>query len=356
MSRLPCAALCLIVVAAACGDDGVAPSSDAAVVDTAPNPDGLPEGCDYVEQQDATNDDIGSGTPETTNLTFTTSADTVLCGSIDASHFDGDITVDVDSYLVTLATDADVLVRMKGPGAEAIEFVGIDVRAGSATGALVGTLTYYGDHGVTSVHLTAGTYDFEAFALNSAAITTSVAYTLAIVADNPALRCPELTTGGFAEALDTSGNMNAGNDVIRLASGMAPALTASGTDAPETTGLTLSPTAGDQRISGSAADIAAPDLYEDKDTYAFATSSMTNELTVRLAWTGTTTNLDFLLFEAGDPTPVLRAISTSTASPEARTFSIKPSSSYWLLVGAKAGTTGLPKAYAASLCPTHFVP
>ena len=52
--------------------------------------------------------------------TFSSSKDTVLCGKIDSSHFDGDITVDVDSYLVTLATDADVLVRMKGPGAEAI--------------------------------------------------------------------------------------------------------------------------------------------------------------------------------------------------------------------------------------------
>jgi hypothetical protein len=354
MSRLPCSALCLIVLAAACGDDGGAPRSDAAVVVDTSSPDGLPAGCNYVEQQDTTNDDFGTGTPEATNLTFTTSADTVVCGTLDASHFDGDITVDVDSYLVTVATDADVLVRMKGPGAEAIELVGVDIRAGSVTGALTGTLTYYGDHGVSSVHLTAGTYDIEVAAFNSAAITTSVPYTIAIVADNPALRCPELTTGGYLEALDTSGNMNAGNDVVRLASGTAPALTTSGTDAPEPTGLTLSPTAGDQRISGSAADIAAPDLYEDKDTYVFATSSMTNELTVRLAWTGTA-NLDFLLFEDGDPTPVLRAISTATTSPEARTFSIKPSSSYWLMVAAK-GATGLPKAYAASLCPTHFVP
>jgi hypothetical protein len=354
MSRLPCSALCLLLLVACGDDDGPAHSSDASVADTAPMPDSLPDDCDYTEQQDATNDDIDSGSPEATNLTFTTSADTVVCGTIDASHFDGDITVDIDSFLITLATDADVLVRMNGPGAEAIEFVGVDVRAGSASGALVGTLTYYGDHGVTSVHLTAGTYDFEAFALSSAAITAAVPYTLAIVADNPALRCPELTTGGFPEAGD--GASNDGNDVIRLASGMAPALTTSTADSPEATGLTLSPTAGDQRLTGSAADIAAPDLYEDKDTYAFATSSMTNELTVRLAWTGTTTNLDFLLFEAGDPTPVLRAISTAATSPEARTFSIKPSSSYWLLVGAKTGTLGLPMAYSASLCPTHFVP
>jgi hypothetical protein len=352
MSRLPCSALCLILLSA-CGDDGPAQSADASVADSAPTPDGLPDECDYTEQQDATNDDIDSGSPEATNLTFTTSADTVLCGKLEASHFDGDITVDIDSYLVTLATDADVLVRMNGPGAEAIEFVGVDVRAGSATGALVGTLTYYGDHGVTSVHLTAGTYDFEAFALSSAAITADVPYTLAIVADNPALRCPELTTGGFPEAGD--GPDSDGNDVVRLASGIAPALTASDSDNPEATGLTLSPTGGDQRLTGSAADIAAPDLYEDKDTYAFATSSMTNELTVRLAWAGAT-NLDFILFEAGDPSPVLRAISTSTASPEARTFSVKPSSSYWLLVGAKAPAAGLPSEYSASLCPAHFVP
>jgi hypothetical protein len=351
MLRLPCSALCLFLLAS-CGDDGGGQTADARVVDTAPSPDGLPDGCNYVEQQDETNDDFGSGTPETTNLTFTTSADTVLCGTLQSSHFDGDITVDVDSYLITLATDADVLVRMKGPGAEAIELVGIDIRAGSATGMLAGTLTYYGDHGVTSVHLPAGTYDVEVAAFNSAAITADVPYTVAIIADNPALRCPELTTGGYVEAND--GGSNNGNDVVQLASGTPPALTASGSDNPEPTGLTLSPTAGDQRLSGTAADIAAPDTYEDKDTYAFATSSMTNELTVRLAWTGTA-NLDFLLFEAGDPIPVLRGNTTSTSSPEADTFSIKPSSSYWLMVAAKPGGT-LPKAYSASLCPTHFVP
>jgi hypothetical protein len=152
MSRLPCSALCLLLLVACGDDDGGAHSSDASVADTAPLPDSLPDDCDYTEQQDATNDDIDSGSPEATNLTFTTSADTVVCGTIDASHFDGDITVDIDSFLITLATDADVLVRMNGPGAEAIEFVGVDVRAGSASGALVGTLTYYGDHGGRSVH------------------------------------------------------------------------------------------------------------------------------------------------------------------------------------------------------------
>ncbi len=352
MSRLPSPALCLILLAA-CGPDGTGQSSDASVADSAPNVDGLPAGCNYVEQQDTTNDDIDGGSPEATNLTFTASADTVICGTLDSSHFDGDITADIDSYLVTLAADADVLVRMNGPGAEAIEFVGVDIRAGSASGALVGTLTYYGDHGVTSVRLPAGTYDLEAFALSSAAITTSVPYKLAIIADTPALRCPELTTGGYPEAND--GGSNNGNDVVTIPSGSPPALTA-GADNPEPTALTLSPSVGDQRISGSAADIASPDQYEDKDTYAFATSPMTNELTVRLAWTGTTSNLDFLLFEAGDPSPILRAITASGAGPEARTFSIKPSTNYWLLVGAKVGATPLPKTYSASLCPTHFVP
>lgn len=353
MSRLPCTALCLILLAA-CGDDGGGQSSDASVSDTGSTVDGLPAGCNYVEQQDATNDDVDGGTPENTNLTFTASADTVLCGTLDSTHFDGDITADVDSYLVSLAADADVLVRLNGPGAEAIEFVGVDIRAMNASGALVGTLTYYGDHGVTSVRLPAGTYDFEAFALSSAALTASVPYKLAIIADTPALRCPELTSGGIAEGTDSGGTSN---DVVTIPSGSPPALTAA-SDNPEATGLTLSPTAGDKLLTGSIADLApaAQDQYEDKDTFAFATSPMTNELTVRLGWAGTGANLDFLLFEAGDPSPILRAITTGTTGPEARTFSIKPNANYWVLVGAKVGSTGLPKAYGATLCPTHFTP
>jgi hypothetical protein len=350
MSRLAsCVSIALLV---ACGGTDKHESGIDAAVDGTPI-DGLPPGCDYLEQHDSTNDDVppATGTAEMTNLAF--SSQSVICGSFDASHFDGDITVDVDGYLVSVASDSDVLVRLGAAGAENIELVAVDIYPGPTYDQRIGGLTFYGDHGVASVHLPAGSYEFSVYALNSAAITANVSYTLAVIADTPALRCPGLTTGGYMEAND--GGSNNGNDVIKLASGMPPALTSSGTDAPEPTGLTLSPTAGDQRVYGTAANIASPDLYEDKDTYAFSTSPMTNELTVRLTWAGTATNLDYYLFEANNVDPVLRAIGTATSAPEVSTFSIKPSTDYWLLVGAKAGTT-VPMDYSASLCPAHFAP
>jgi hypothetical protein len=105
-----------------------------------------------------------------------------------------------------------------------------------------------------------------------------------------------------------------------------------------------------------AANIASPDQYEDKDTYALVTSAMTNELTVRLAWQGTTTNLDYLLFEQGQTDYVQLGIDPVLQGPEAQTFSIKPSTNYWLLVGSKAGTAMPAAAYNVTLCPAHFVP
>ena len=50
------------------------------------------------------------------------------------------------------------------------------------------------------------------------------------------------------------------------------------------------------------------------------------------------------------------AIGTSNQAPELRTFAVKTGTSYWLLVGAKAATGGLPAAYTASLCGETFTP
>jgi hypothetical protein len=342
----------LLAVVAACGDDGGQHQGhDAANTDV---PSDTKSDCDYTEQADTTNDNLASGTPEATGLTYST--ETVVCGSFDASHFDGDITVDVDSFIVAVANDGDLLLRLGGTGIDQIEFAGIDVRTADTANTLVGTLTYYGSHGVTSVHLPAGSYELTVFALSSAAIATTAPYQVKLLSDSPAIRCPELGSGGYAEAND--GGSNNGNDVIQLASGMAPMLTASGGDSPEPTGLTLTPSNGDQRLSGNAANIAAPDLYEDKDTYAFMTGSTTNELTVRLAWAGTSTNLDYLLFEA-NASPleaVVRAQKTAQTGPEALTFSIKPSTAYWLLIGSRAGTSTPAAAYSATLCPANFTP
>ena len=308
--------------------------------------DGLGDGCNYVEQRDATNDDVfpSPGTPEETALTVGTM--TTICGAFEHTHFDGSITVDVDGYNVTIAAETDVLVRLSAAGAEAFELVGVDVYPDGST-TLAGQVTFYGDHGVASVHLTAGKYEFLPFALNSQAATSTISYSLELSAGSLDARCALITSGGYAEAND--GGTNTGNDVVSFPTSGAPALTTLGTDNPEPSGITTSSSSAN-RISGSAADVTVADKYEDKDTYAFTTGAA-NELTVRLAWSGAA-NLDFFIFAAGNATPVWRAEGT-TANAEAMTFSLKPSTSYWLLVGAKPGA-GLPAAYSATLCGTNY--
>jgi hypothetical protein len=39
-----------------------------------------------------------------------------------------------------------------------------------------------------------------------------------------------------------------------------------------------------------------------------------------------------------------------------KTFSVKPNTSYWLLVGAQVGSMDLPAAYTGSLCGATFTP
>lgn len=345
-------AACLL---AACGPSSSAPPDgrvlDAPRTDDAPA-DAPPSGCDYTEQHDATNDDVSDppGTPEQTGLTA--GARTVVCGNFEHTHFDGDITADIDGYVLSVPSETDVLVRLHGAGAEAIEYAGVDVYGGATFGTLVGSATFYGDHGVAALHLPAGSYELAAFALSSAALSSTIAYELEVTTDTPATRCPEVASGGYAETHDGADSTD--NDVVTIPDGAPPALTASATDAPEPTGLTLEP--GATRVTGSAADVTTTDQYEDKDTFAFTTGASTNELAVRLTWPGTGANLDYLVFEAGDPSPVFRAIATAPQAPELRTFSVKPNTSYWLLVGAKTGSAGLPVTYAASLCSAAFVP
>lgn len=341
--------LAVLLLLAACGDSGhEAPSVDAAEVDAPPAVDAPAATCDYVEQHDATNDDVSPATGTAEDTGIVVDRRRVICGAFDHTHFDGDITVDIDGYHLTMPAEGDVLVRISGAGAEAIELVGVDVYGGPAFDQHVGAVTFYGDHGVAELHLAAGTYEVLPFALAQAALTATVPYELEIAPDAPATRCAPLTTGGYAEALD--GPASAGNDVVAFPSGAPTKLTTATTDAPEPTAIDLAPGAT-ARITGSAADVAVADRYEDKDTFAFTTAASTNEVAVRLGWTGAA-NLDAYLFEAGNPDPVGLAL-TTVAGEERTTFSTKPGTAYWLLVGAKPGA-GLPASYAATLCGAAF--
>jgi hypothetical protein len=239
---------------AACGPSSSAPPDgrvlDAPRTDDAPA-DAPPSGCDYTEQHDATNDDVSDppGTPEQTGLTA--GARTVVCGNFEHTHFDGDITADIDGYVLSVPSETDVLVRLHGAGAEAIEYAGVDVYGGATFGTLVGSATFYGDHGVAALHLPAGSYELAAFALSSAALSSTIAYELEVTTDTPATRCPEVASGGYAETHDGADSTD--NDVVTIPDGAPPALTASATDAPEPTGLTLEPgaTRGRRHDDGS---------------------------------------------------------------------------------------------------------
>ncbi len=52
--------------------------------------------------------------------------------------------------------------------------------------------------------------------------------------------------------------------------------------------------------------------------------------------------------------PIFR--STTTVAPEMTIIPVKPGAMYWVTVGAKLGSTGLPAAYSATLCPTTYTP
>lgn len=344
-------ALLFLALVAACDDskpataylDAPASPFDAADTD-APDLDGPPANpCDYTEAHDATNDTTGAGTAEASGLTFQTRS--VLCSEFESDHFDGDITVDIDAYRIHVAQASTVTLRLSGAGLDAIEFVGMDIYDGAQFDHLAGTNTFYGDHAVTEIPLPAGDYELLPFALNSAAIPATLAYRITMTVETRG--CTD--GGSYAEAHD--GAANTGNDMVTIPDGSPIALTASTADAPEPSGLTIAP---DRSIglSGNLADVMVVDKYEDKDTFEIATGPMTNELDVQLAWTGAS-NLDFYLFEAGSPDAIVRAI--DTAATEHRKFSVKPSTTYWLTTGVRAGTT-VPVNYAIDACGIAFNP
>jgi hypothetical protein len=339
----------LLLLLIGCGDDGSSPS-DAATSDSSrtdsSSDDGPTSSCDYTEQSDATNDTTEGGTAETTQLTVNPLL-TTLCGSFASTHHD-DITVDVDAFRITVATEMDLVVRLEA-NAGSLELSGVDVYGGPTFGTLAGTATWYGDHGVTSVHLVPGTYEILPYALNSTPATSTIEYRVKLSEDTPT-RCMPIMTGGIAESHD--GADSTGNDMYSIPSGSPIVFTASTADTPEAGG-TITP-GTNVRFSGSLADVTASDQYEDRDTFSFDVPNGANELSVRLDWQGTG-DLDMMLFEGTVLPPEKRAIKTATTGPETLFYSIKAGVTYSILFGATTGAT-LPIAYSATLCSATYVP
>ena len=350
MRSIPYLSLAVLALVG-CGDDAPANPDAPVTVDAAPDAPPLPGGCDYTELQDATNDDLSTpaNNPETTGKSLTGAV--TLCGQIDTSHFSAtDGLVDVDGYAVMVPA-GPIRVTVSGPGLEALRDVTLELSNGAgfqdryADQVLLGTHVFYMET------VEAGVYQFAVIAGNAAAPTAPIPYKIVITADDPAVRCPKITAAAsFTEANDGAGSR--GNDVYAVNYSATPAdtLTAAA-DTAEPTALTLTP--GDaKRLSGTLAEIAINGSYKDRDSFVFTTGANTDEVTLRVNWTGTA-DLDAFLFETSLVPRVGQANKTATTESEFKTIAVKPNTMYAVWTGLFSSSTG-PITYDISLCGSDF--
>lgn len=307
--------------------------------------------CAYTEALDATNNTTPGAEP--TMVTYS-NGKVGICGRVDNGHYNMTAqTVDIDAYRFATATDVDVLVHLTGDVAALSRVV---VQVGTPQGQARNVGVFQGDHATASVRLPAGEHIVAVGALNGADIAAPIAYTITIVGDAPATRCPKSTAAAsFTEAND--GAANTGNDMVSVADNANPTtrLTVSTADAPEPTNLMLA--AGTSyRVSGTNANVNASDSYTDRDTFLVTTGATTTQLSVRLNWTSTTADFDFRVFPPDQVLTVSSGLKTGNTEDEFQTFAVKPNTAYWLWVGAYDGSTGLPATYDATLCADTFVP
>ncbi|HUS30555.1 MAG TPA: hypothetical protein VMZ53_18725 [Kofleriaceae bacterium] len=339
--------LALLLAVAACGDDSGGTNPDAPLGGNGDGGDGsMDVPCSYTEMSDPGN--ASSTTPEVTNITFATKA--VLCGKVDTGHFDAtEQQVDQDIYKLTFAADTDLIIHFTG-AASGLDELAVQV---AQTAARAGYGSWTHDHGALVAHVTAGDWYVTAGAFKASDATAAFPYKIVIETDTPG-RCAHLTTGGFTEAGD--GTNNVGNDMIEYDSSADPTkrLTTGSTDTPEATGVLTAP--GMQyRLTGTAANVNASDDYQDRDTYEFMTDAATNELSVRLNWDGTTRDFDFLAVPQNSVKLVGAGLDNATTADEFETFAVKPSSTYWIWVGAYDGAA-LPTNYDITVCASTYTP
>ncbi len=304
--------------------------------------------CDYVETDDTGN----ATTSETTNLTIDDHG-VHVCGAIDSGHFVGVVDqLDQDSYRVTVATAGPMLVQIFG-GDGVTLFSDMSVRLFDtaanptllAEGLYVPTLA---DHGAFLVTLAPGDYDLIVSAHAPGELSAPVPYRIRL---SPMPACDALTNTDYTEAHD--GDSSTGNDMVDINFTQDPSFTAtaSTTDAPESTGLAIG--AGQSYlIAGASTNTPNTDQYLDRDTFDLATDDTANELAIRLDWDSTSSDLDYVVFEASTLTPVAISNVTSTSVHELATFAVQPSTHYWLWVGGFKG--GTPTPYRATTCGGHF--
>lgn len=306
-----------------------------------------PAGCDWAEGGEEHNDTRA----EDTRLAVT-NAPVVMCGTLEA-RAPADGLVDNDAFSIDVPADGQYLLRLTagddpGPTALYLDLLDEDGNVFAFGGFAAG-------HAAAWVELIEGTYAIEAYSISDTIPTAPIPYALSIAPDDRDTRCGTPGTPDFTEASDGAGHR--GNDVISVAyePEFVESLTAA-VDAPEATGLTADGTT--RVITGTSGNLGSDgDPYYDRDTYAFTVAAGTNQLDLRLAWAGDTTDLDLLLFPAdGDP-PIDLASDLLISNEEDSyiTTAVEPGS-YWLWVGAYEGSTGLPMAYDLAICSSTFAP
>ena len=343
-----------VVILGACGGSDSDKTPDAPVTGDIDAAIDAPTGmvtCAFTEAADATN--INTPGAEATNVTFS-GTKTAICGQVNNGHFNmTNMLVDVDAFKFATAADADLLINLTGNVGSLARVV---VQVGTTTGASRNVGLYEGDHATASVRLPAGEHIVAVGAFNGTDPAAPIPYTITLVPDAPATRCAKVTAAAnFSEAND--GAMNNGNDMITVDDAANPStrLTVSTADSPEPSGLTLA-SGTRYRITGSSAAVDPTDDYEDRDTFLVTTGATTTQLSVRLNWASTSADFDFRVFPPMSTLSVTGALTTGLVEDEFQTFAVKPSTAYWLWVGAYDGATGQPTAYDATLCAETFAP
>ncbi|HET9991973.1 MAG TPA: hypothetical protein VFQ65_25765 [Kofleriaceae bacterium] len=302
--------------------------------------------CSYTETSDGTNDVMS----ETTGLTLDGHAHEV-CGNFDPNHFTDTLrSADDDRYRVTVSAATPVLIDViVGDGVDVLTGVTIRFWSLDAQPQLVGIATYdptLAGHGAFIITLPPADYDMVVSAdavgaLQGDPITYRVRF-----ATMPA--CDETTdTASHTETNDTAG----ANDTVGVDFTKDPSFTAMSASAPEATSLGIE--AGNSySIAGMLDDTPRADQYLDRDTYEFTTDDSSNELAVRVTWPSTTSDVDFIIFEADSMKPVVASNLSSDTGPELAMFAVKPSTKYWLWIGDFIGSTAT--SYRATVCGNHF--
>lgn len=328
-----------LAILAACGSDGG---------------DDPPEGCDFLERDDAGNDVFAAtpGTAEATGLAL--GEEHVFCGKIDPGHLrpapQGPSIVDVDAFTLEVPAATSAVISLTGTSLESFALAQMIVADAAGNAVALASYDPAIEHGIQLVAaLPPGSYQIAVGALNPADPDAPLEYRAKIATYDLASRCAEPAVPSYVEAND--GGEHAGNDMIevRYVANGATA-TAATTDVPEPA------PAIPATIQGSVAMVNPADEYLDRDTFAVTAGDATH-LIVRLTWPGTGADLDFFLFDENRPDiEAPGGTITSNTRTELELIPITPNASYWLWVGAYDQSQGLPLDYKATLCAESFVP